>query len=142
MVEGGGSDDYRHVKTLMYSRPDLMHRILDINAQAVAAYLNAQIDAGAQAVMLFDSWGGVLADGAFQRFSLDYTRKVTALLKRQHDGQSIPVIVFTKGGGQWLEEIADSGADVVGLDWTTDIAKARQRRAAVWRFRATWTRLC
>ncbi|MCE2657708.1 MAG: uroporphyrinogen decarboxylase [Rubrivivax sp.] len=127
MVEGGGSDDYRHVKTLMYSRPDLMHRILDINAQAVAAYLNAQIDAGAQAVMLFDSWGGVLADGAFQRFSLDYTRKVTALLKRQHDGQSIPVIVFTKGGGQWLEEIADSGADVVGLDWTTDIAKARQR---------------
>ena len=127
MVEGAGSDDYRLVKTLLYSRPDLMHRILDINAQAVVAYLNAQIDAGAQAVMVFDSWGGVLADGAFQRFSLDYTRRVVAGLKREKDGQRIPVIVFTKGGGPWLDQIADIGADVVGLDWTVNLANARRQ---------------
>jgi uroporphyrinogen decarboxylase len=127
MVEGGGSDDYRQVKTLMYSRPDLMHRILEINAQAVAAYLNAQIDAGAQAVMVFDSWGGVLADGAFQAFSLAYTRKVVAALKREQGGARIPSIVFTKGGGQWLEQVAATGADVVGLDWTTNLAEARRR---------------
>jgi len=127
MVEGAGSDDYRLVKTLMYSRPDLMHRILDINAQAVTAYLNAQIDAGAQAVMVFDSWGGVLADGCFQRFSLDYTRRVVAGLQRERDGQRIPVIVFTKGGGPWLDQIADIGADVVGLDWTVNLSSARQR---------------
>jgi uroporphyrinogen decarboxylase len=112
MVEGGGSDDYRLVKTLMYSRPDLMHRILDINAQAVSAYLNAQIDAGAQAVMIFDSWGGVLADGAFQRFSLHYTQRVVAGLKRENAGQRVPCIVFTKGGAPWLEQIAGIGADV------------------------------
>ena len=99
MVEGAGSDDYRLVKSLMYSRPDLMHRILAINADSVAAYLNAQIDAGAQAVMVFDSWGGVLADGAFQQFSLAYTERVLAQLKRSHDGHIIPRIVFTKGGG-------------------------------------------
>ena len=98
MVEGAGSDDYRLVKTMLYGRPDLMHRILAVNAQAVTAYLNAQIDAGAQAVMVFDSWGGVLADGAFQRFSLDYTRCVVQGLQREKDGQRIPVIVFTKGG--------------------------------------------
>jgi uroporphyrinogen decarboxylase len=112
---------------MLYGRPDLMHRILDINAQAVTAYLNAQIDAGAQAVMVFDSWGGVLADGAFQRFSLDYTRRVVQGLQREKDGQKIPVIVFTKGGGVWLEQIAGCGADVVGLDWTVDLADARRR---------------
>ena len=126
MVEGGGSDDYRHVKTLMYARPDLMHRMLDINARAVAAYLNAQIDAGAQAVMIFDSWGGVLADGQFQRFSLSYTRQVVAALQREKDGQRVPCIVFTKGGGPWLEAIADCGADVIGLDWTVNLGEARQ----------------
>jgi uroporphyrinogen decarboxylase len=125
MVEGAGSDDYRLVKTLMYSRPELMQRILDINAQAVAAYLNAQIDAGAQAVMVFDSWGGVLADGAFQRFSLHYTRQVLRALKREHDGRRVPSIVFTKGGGPWLPLIADIGADVVGLDWTVNLGAAR-----------------
>jgi uroporphyrinogen decarboxylase len=125
MVEGGGSDDYRLVKTLMYSRPDLMHRILDVNAQAVAAYLNAQIDAGAQAVMVFDSWGGVLADGAFQRFSLHYTQRVLRALKREAEGRRVPCIVFTKGGGPWLQAIADSGADVVGLDWTVNLGAAR-----------------
>ncbi len=125
MVEGRGSDDYRHVKTLLYARPDLMHRILAINAQAVAAYLNAQIEAGAQAVMVFDSWGGVLADGAFQAFSLAYTRQVLAGLKREHEGVRIPAIVFTKGGGPWLDDIAHSGADVVGVDWTVNLARAR-----------------
>jgi uroporphyrinogen decarboxylase len=127
MVEGAGSDDYRQVKTLMYARPDLMHRILAINADAVAAYLNAQIDAGAQAVMVFDSWGGVLADAAFRAFSLAYTQRVLARLQREKDGQRIPAIVFTKGGGQWLEAIADAGPDVVGLDWTTDLGAARRR---------------
>lgn len=127
MVEGAGSDDYRQVKTLLYSRPDLMHRILAINADAVAAYLNAQIDAGAQAVMVFDSWGGVLEHRAFHQFSLDYTRRVLAQLKREHEGRRVPAIVFTKGGGLWLEAIAASGADVVGLDWTCDLGAARRR---------------
>jgi uroporphyrinogen decarboxylase len=126
-VEGAGSDDYRLVKTMLYSRPDLMHRMLAINADAVAQYLNAQIEAGAQAVMIFDSWGGVLADGAFQAFSLAYTRRVLAQLKREHEGQRIPHIVFTKGGGLWLEDIAALGPDVVGLDWTVNLGAARAR---------------
>ncbi len=130
MVEGAGTDDYRRIKTMLYSRPDLLHRILDVNAQAVSSYLNAQIDAGAQAVMIFDSWGGVLADGAFQRFSLDYTRRVVAGLQREKDGQRVPVIVFTKGGGPCLEEIAACGADVVGVDWTVNLGAARQRVGA------------
>jgi uroporphyrinogen decarboxylase len=125
MVEGAGSDDYRLVKSMLYGRPDLMERILQINAQAVTAYLNAQIDAGAQAVMVFDSWGGVLADGAFQRFSLRYTQQVVQALQREKDGVRIPVIVFTKGGGLWLEQIAGIGADVVGLDWTVNLGAAR-----------------
>jgi len=127
MVEGGGSDDYRLVKTMMYRRPDLMHRILEVNADAVAAYLNAQIEAGAQAVMVFDSWGGVLADGAFQRFSLAYTERVLRQLKKEHEGFRIPHIVFTKGGGLWLEAIAATGCDVVGIDWTVNLGSARAR---------------
>lgn len=127
MVEGAGSDDYRLVKTMLYARPDLMHRMLEINADAVAAYLNTQIEAGAQAVMVFDSWGGVLADGAFQAFSLAYTRRVLQKLKREHDGQRIPHIVFTKGGGLWLEDMAASGADVLGVDWTVNLGAARAR---------------
>ena len=130
MVEGAGSDDYRLVKTMLYSRPDLMHRMLAVNVQAVTAYLNAQIDAGAQAVMLFDSWGGVLADGAFQSFSLAYTRQVVKGLQREKNGQRIPVIVFTKGGGPWMQDIANCGADVVGLDWTVNLADARRRLGA------------
>ena len=126
MVEGAGSDDYRQVKTLMYSRPDLMHRILAINADAVAAYLNCQIDAGAQAVMVFDSWGGVLADGAFQTFSLDYTARVLRQLKRTGaDGQPVPRLVFTKGGGLWLDDMAALDCEVLGVDWTVNLAKAR-----------------
>jgi uroporphyrinogen decarboxylase len=130
MVEGSGSDDYRLVKTMLYDRPDLLHRILAVNAEAVAAYLNAQIDAGAQAVMVFDSWGGVLADGAFQAFSLAYTAEVLARLRRDADGRRVPRIVSTKGGGPWLEAIAAAGADVVGVDWTVHLGAARQRVGA------------
>ena len=125
MVEGAGSDDYRLVKTMLYSRPDLMHRMLQVNADAVAAYLNAQIDAGAQAVMIFDSWGGVLADQAFQQFSLAYTARVLGQLKREHDGLVIPRIVFTKGGGLWLQEMGQLDCEVLGLDWTVDLGHAR-----------------
>ena len=130
MVEGAGSDDYRLVKTLLYRRPDLMRRILEINADAVALYLNTQIEAGAQAVMVFDSWGGVLADGAFQEFSLAYNRRVLKQLKREHAGARIPHIVFTKGGGLWLEQIAQGvdgvAPDVIGLDWTMNLSLARR----------------
>ena len=125
MVEVGGSDDYRHVKSLMYSRPDLMHRLLQINADAVALYLNTQIEAGAQAVMVFDSWGGVLADGMFQTFSMAYTARVLSQLKRSHEGNVIPSIVFTKGGGLWLPEMAELDCDVLGLDWTVNLGTAR-----------------
>lgn len=127
MVEGGGSDDFRTVKTMLYNRPDLMHHILKVNAAAVASYLNAQIDAGAQAVMIFDTWGGALADGAYQAFSLEYMRQVVQQLKREKDGARIPSIVFTKGGGLWLEQIADIGTDAVGLDWTVNLNQARAR---------------
>ena len=127
MVEGAGSSDFRTVKSMLYSRPDLMQRILEVNAQSVAAYLNAQIEAGAQAVMIFDTWGGALADGVYQRYSLAYIEHVVAQLQRERDGVRVPVITFTKGGGQWLEAIAASGVDAVGLDWTTDIGRARER---------------
>jgi uroporphyrinogen decarboxylase len=127
MVEGGGSDDFRRVKTMLYDRPDLMHHILRTNAAAVAAYLNAQIDAGAQAVMIFDTWGGALADGVYQEFSLAYMREVMRQLQTEKDGVRIPSIVFTKGGGLWLEQIADIGADAVGLDWTVNLTSARAR---------------
>ena len=125
MVEGAGSDDYRQVKTMMYQRPDLMHRMLAINADSVATYLNAQIEAGAQAVMIFDSWGGVLADAAFHEFSLAYTARVLAQLKRSHDGVVIPRLVFTKGGGLWLEAMGQLDCEVLGLDWTVNLGKAR-----------------
>jgi uroporphyrinogen decarboxylase len=126
MVEGAGSDDYRLVKTMLYARPDLMHRILAVNADSVAAYLNAQIDAGAQAVMVFDSWGGVLADGAFQSFSLANTVRVLAQLKRHGpQGQVIPRLVFTKGGGLWLKDMETLDCDVLGLDWTVNLSTAR-----------------
>jgi uroporphyrinogen decarboxylase len=127
MVEGGGSDDYAKVKTLMYKEPRLMHHILDVTAQAVTAYLNAQIEAGAQAVMIFDSWGGALSHSAFHEFSLAYTQRIVDGLIKEKDGVRIPSIVFTKGGGLWIESIADSGCDAVGLDWTMDIGIARQK---------------
>ena len=127
MVEGAGSSDYRLVKSMLYGRPDLMHRVLAVNADSVAAYLNAQIDAGAQAVMIFDSWGGVLADGAFQEFSLAATKRVLSQLKREHEGQVIPRIVFTKGGGLWLPEMADLDCDTLGVDWTVNLGRAREQ---------------
>lgn len=125
MVEGGGSREFHTIKKMLYARPDLMHRVLDVTAQAVTQYLNAQIDAGAQAVMIFDSWGGALADGAYQAFSLAYMRKILAGLQREKDGVRIPAIVFTKGGGLWLDEMADIGADALGLDWTVNLGRAR-----------------
>ena len=139
MVEGGGSSDFRRVKTMLYRRPDLMHRILDVNAQAVTAYLNAQIEAGAQAVMLFDTWGGNLPDGHFQTFSLAYMKRIidglaTHRRERQADGTivdvPVPSIVFTKGGGAWLELLADTGASAVGVDWTVNLGEARRRIGA------------
>ncbi len=127
MVEGGGSDDYRHIKTLLYSRPDLLHHILDVTATAVTDYLNAQIEAGAQAVMIFDSWGGSLTPAAYQEFSLAYLQRIVAGLTKTRDGRRVPNIVFTKGGGNWLEAQAAIGADALGLDWHTDIGEARRR---------------
>lgn len=127
MVEGRGGTEFREIKTMMYARPELLHHILDVNAKAVTAYLNAQIESGAQAVMIFDTWGGVLSHAAYQEFSLRYIRQIVAGLKREQHGSRIPNIVFTKGGGLWLEAIADSGCDAVGLDWTIDIGEARRR---------------
>ena len=127
MVEGGGSDDFRLVKSLLYGRPDLLHHILAVNARAVTDYLNAQIAAGAQAVMIFDTWGGVLADAAFHEFSLAYSRQVLAGLTRTNDGRIVPRILFTKGGGAWLEAMASSGADALGIDWQTNLGEARRR---------------
>ena len=127
MVEGAGSSDFRRIKTMMYSRPDLLTRLLDVNTAAVTAYLNAQIAAGAQAVMVFDTWGGALADGLYQRYSLASMQRVVAGLRREHDGERVPAIVFTKGGGAWLETLAAIGADAIGVDWTVDLAAARSR---------------
>ena len=127
MIEGGGSDDFRTVKSMLYSRPDLLHRILDVNAKAVTAYLNAQIAAGAQAVMVFDTWGGVLSDAAFQEFSLAYSRQVMAGITRTHAERIVPRILFTKGGGLWLDGLAQSGADALGIDWQTPLGEARRR---------------
>lgn len=126
MVEGGSSKDYRTIKTMMYTRPDLLHRILDINAQSVIAYLNAQIESGAQAIQIFDTWGGTLSEPSFKQFSLTYIEQIIRGLHKHYDGERIPVIVFTKGGGQWLKAIAECGADAIGLDWTTSLSQARQ----------------
>jgi uroporphyrinogen decarboxylase len=127
MIEGAGSDDFRLVKTMMYSRPDLLHRILDVNTRAVIAYLNAQIDAGAQAVQLFDTWGGMLSTAAYAEFSLAYSRQVLQSLTRVREERIVPRILFTKGGGAWLGEMAQSGADALGIDWQTPLGEARRR---------------
>ena len=127
MIEGGGSDDFRTIKRMLYARPELLHHVLDINARAVIAYLNAQIEAGAQAVMVFDTWGGALSSAAYREFSLEYLRRVIAGLHREWNGQIVPSIVFTKGGGLWLEDIAAIGCNAVGLDWTVDLGAARRR---------------
>lgn len=127
MVEGGTSKDYARVKGLLYEQPTLMHRLLEITADAVTVYLNAQVNAGAQALMLFDTWGGILAADRYREFSLRYMEHVLDGVTREAQGRRVPVILFTKGGGQWLEAVADTGCDAIGLDWTTSIGEARTR---------------
>jgi len=127
MVEGGSTKTFSRSKGMLYSTPELLHALLEKLAAAVSEYLNAQIAAGAQAVMIFDTWGGVLTPNDYQDFSLKYMRKIVAALAREAEGRRVPVILFTKGGGQWLEEMADAGADAIGIDWSTDLAAARRR---------------
>ena len=127
MVEGKGGTDFLNLKKMAYARPDLLHHMLEITALTVIQYLNSQIVAGAQAVMIFDSWGGALSHNAYREFSLSYMQKIVAGLTKTNDGKKVPSIVFTKGGALWLEAQADIGADALGLDWTVDIGSARQR---------------
>ncbi|MFA9459304.1 uroporphyrinogen decarboxylase [Thiohalorhabdus methylotrophus] len=127
MVEGGSSKTYGIIKRLAYDEPSVLHRLLDKLALAVTDYLNAQIEAGAQAVQIFDTWGGVLTPPAYRELSLGYMQRIVNGLHTTADGERVPVILFTKGGGAWLEEMAETGADVLGLDWQTDPAEARRR---------------
>lgn len=127
MVEGKGGTDFLNTKKMAYARPDLLHHILETTAQTVIQYLNAQIAAGAQAVMIFDSWGGALSHNAYTEFSLNYMQKIVAGLTKTAEGKKVPSIVFTKGGALWLEAQAEIGADALGLDWSVDIGQARTR---------------
>ncbi|MGF1642409.1 MAG: uroporphyrinogen decarboxylase [Thiotrichales bacterium] len=127
MVEGSSSKNFARVKALMFDEPEVAHRLLEILSDSVTSYLNAQIAAGAQAVMIFDTWGGVLTTRDYEQFSLQYMRRIVAGLTRESDDRAVPVILFTKGGSQWLEAIAASGCDAVGLDWTIEIGDARAR---------------
>ena len=127
MVEGKGGTDFLTIKKMAYARPDLLHHILEVTAQTVMHYLNAQIAAGAQAVMIFDSWGGALSHNAYLEFSLPYMQKIVNGLTRENEGRIVPRVVFTKGGALWLEAQADIGADALGLDWAVDIGQARKR---------------
>lgn len=127
MVEGGGSKDFARIKGMLFSDPALLHRLLDVLSEAVCTYLNAQIAAGAQAVMIFDTWGGVLTPRDYRDFSLGPMERIVAGLDREHEGRRVPVILFTKGGGGWIEAISASGCDAVGIDWTLDLADARAR---------------
>lgn len=127
MVEGGTSKDFSRAKGMLYGEPALMHKMLEVLADAVTAYLNAQVAAGAQALMIFDTWGGVLTRQAYEEFSLRYMSRIVGGLVREAEGRKVPVTLFTKGGGQWLESMAECGADGIGLDWTTDIGQARAR---------------
>ena len=127
MVEGGSSKAFTKIKKMMYADPQILHALLDKLADSVILYLNAQIKAGAQAVMVFDTWGGVLAHEEYKTFSLQYMQKIVEGLIRENEGRKVPVTLFTKGGGLWLEAIADTGCDAVGLDWTVDIREAKKR---------------
>lgn len=127
MIEGGGSKDFRKAKQFMYDQPEAMHALLNVLADAVTDYLNAQIRAGAQAVQIFDTWGGILSTAAYRTFSLAYMKQIVQGLIKESDGRQVPVILFTKNGGLWLEDIADSGCQCLGLDWTIDIGAARSR---------------
>jgi len=127
MVEGGGTKDFAKVKGMMFDRPDLMHKLLDKLADTVTVYLNAQIQSGAQAVMIFDTWGGILTPRDYKEFSLQYMQRIVENLTREADGRKVPVVLFTKNGHCWLEDITNTGCDAVGLDWTIDIGDARKR---------------
>jgi len=127
MVEGGSSKDFARIKRLLYSDPKLLHKLLDVLAKSVTQYLNAQIVAGAQAVMLFDTWGGTLTPNSYKEFSLQYMNSIVAGLRRESEGRRVPVVLFTKGGGAWLEDMTATGADALGIDWTQDLADARRR---------------
>ncbi|WP_410687410.1 uroporphyrinogen decarboxylase [Avibacterium paragallinarum] len=127
MVEGGSSKAFTKIKKMLYAEPETLHLLLDKLADSVALYLNAQIKAGAQSVMIFDTWGGVLGHREYLEFSLQYMQKIVENLIRQNEGRKVPVTLFTKGGGLWLEAIADTGCDAVGLDWTVDLADAKKR---------------
>jgi len=127
MVEGGSSRDFARCKEMLYNKPELMHQLLSVLADSVTDYLNAQIRAGAQAVQIFDTWGGALSHSAYREFSLQYMARILQGLIREAEGRPVPAILFTKGGGQWLEAMADSGASALGLDWTTDLRQARAR---------------
>ncbi|MBO9480146.1 uroporphyrinogen decarboxylase [Salinisphaera sp. G21_0] len=127
MIEGGSSKDFRRIKAMMFDQPELLKQVLSVLAESVTSYLNAQIEAGAQAVQIFDTWGGVLSPQNYRDFSLHYMGRIVKGLKRENEGRKVPVILFTKNGGQWLEAMADTGADALGLDWTTDMGEARQR---------------
>lgn len=126
MVEGGGAKQFRHTKAMLYDRPELMHALLGKISDAVSVYLNAQIARGAQAVMIFDTWGGALTPSAYREFSLEPMARVVSGLTRESEGRRVPVILFTKNGGQWLSRMIDSGCDALGVDWTTDLADARR----------------
>ncbi len=127
MVEGRSTREFGRIKALAYSDPEAMHTLLDTLATAVTRYLNAQVEAGAQALMIFDTWGGVLTPDGYRRWSLDPMRSIVAGLRREHEGRRVPLILFTKGGGQWLEDMAATGADALGIDWSTDLGAARRR---------------
>ncbi len=127
MIEGGSSKDFAKIKTLLYTNPALLHVLLEKLASSVINYLNAQIEAGAQAVQIFDTWGGALGDRAYREFSLQYMEKIVRGLTKEAEGREVPVILFTKNGGGWLEAIADTGCHAIGVDWTQDIGAARQR---------------
>ena len=127
MVEGGGTKDFAKVKGMMFERPDLMHRMLEVLANTVTVYLNAQIEQGAQAVMIFDTWGGILTPRDYKEFSLQYMQRIVENLTRESEGRRLPVILFTKNGHCWVEDIANTGCDAIGLDWTIDIGEARKR---------------
>lgn len=127
MIEGQSSRDFPNTKMMLYKQPESLHQLLDKLALSVIDYLNAQISSGAQAVQIFDTWGGVLSHDAYAEFSLAYMEKIVSGLVRHSEGRDVPVILFTKGGGQWLELLANTGCDGIGLDWTTDIGSARLR---------------
>jgi uroporphyrinogen decarboxylase len=129
MIEGGGSDDWRHVKAMLLSRPELLHHVLEVNTRAVTDYLNAQIEAGAQAVMIFDTWGGTLSHQDYAPFSLHYSSRVLQGVRRENEGRRVPTILFTKGASPWLPAVTQCGSDAIGLDWTADARAARKLAA-------------